>query len=579
MDYGQSNNKTAHSIDRIFHAFMGQGTLGLSPASLMLAYFDWLLHLAVAPAKQVQLQQKALRKMARFLLYACKCAAYKCQAACIEPLPQDKRFNDPAWQSWPFNLIHQSFLLNQQWWHKATTGINGVSSHHEDAVSFAARQILDMFSPSNFLFTNPEILHNTFQQYGGNLVQGWFNFIEDWERLFGGKKPVGTEDYLVGRNIAVTPGKVIYRNRLIELIQYTPATDTVWKEPVLIVPAWIMKYYVLDLSPHNSLVKYLVDQGHTVFMISWKNPTEDDRDLGMQEYMDSGVVTAIDAVSSIVPESRIHAVGYCLGGTLLSITAAAMARDGDDRIATITLLAAQTDFEEGGELMLFIDESQVAFLEDVMWEQGYLDSRQMAGVFHILRSNDLIWSAMVHDYLLGKRRPLTDLMAWNSDVTRMPYKMHSEYLRQLFLNNELAEHQYYVGDRPVAISDIRAPVFSVATIRDHVSPWKSVYKIHLLTNTEVTFLLTNGGHNAGIISEPEHRGRSFQMSTSSADDKYIDPESWLGRTMSQEGSWWPAWQKWLVEHSSGKTQPPAMGARDKGYALLCAAPGTFVLSE
>ena len=506
---------TAHTFDRIYHAFIGRGTLGLSPASLMLAYADWIAHLSIAPAKQAELVQKALRKYTRFFLYACKCAA--CQDShdpvCIEPLPQDKRFIGPAWQGWPFNLIYQSFLLTQQWWHNATSDVRGVSPHHEDSVAFAARQYLDMLSPSNFLLTNPEVLQATVQNKGMNLVQGWLNFIEDWERVVGEKRPVGSEDYIVGKNIAVTPGKVIYHNRLIELIQYNPATDTVWKEPVLIVPAWIMKYYILDLSPHNSLVKYLVDAGHTVFMISWKNPTADDRDLGLDDYMNLGVKSALDAITAIIPDIRIHAVGYCLGGTLLSIAAAAMARDGDNRLATITLLASQTDFEEAGELMLFIDESQVAFLEDVMWEQGYLDTRQMAGAFHLLRSNDLIWSAMVRDYLLGERRPVNDLMAWNSDATRMPYKMHSEYLSRLFLNNDLAELRYYVGDRPVAISDIRVPIFCTATVRDHVAPWKSVYKIHLLVDTEITFLLTSGGHNAGIVSEPGHPRRTFQVST------------------------------------------------------------------
>lgn len=576
-----NRGNSAHSFDRIYHAFIGRWTLGLSPASLMLAYADWLSHLSIAPAKQAELLQKALRKFTRIFHYACKCAAGQDdhETVCIEPLPQDQRFNGPAWHGWPFSLVYQSFLLTQQWWHNATTGIRGVSSHHEDAVSFATRQFLDMLSPSNFLMTNPEVLQATWHNKGLNLVQGWMNFIEDWERVIGEKRPVGTEKYIAGKNIAVTAGTVIYRNRLIELIQYRPATETVWKEPVLIVPAWIMKYYILDLSPHNSLVNYLVEAGHTVFMISWKNPSADDRDLGLDDYMNLGIRSSLEAITGIIPDSRIQSVGYCLGGTLLSIAAAAMARDGDDRLASITLLASQTDFEEAGELMLFIDESQVAFLEDVMWEQGYLDTRQMAGAFHILRSNDLIWSAMVRDYLLGARRPVNDLMAWNSDATRMPYKMHAEYLDRLFLHNDLAELRYYVGDHPVAISDIRAPVFCIATVRDHVAPWKSVYKIHLLSDTEITFLLTSGGHNAGIVSEPGHPGRTFQMSTKSADDKYLDPDSWMARTEVQDGSWWPAWEKWLAQHSSVRLPPPATGNIAAGYVPICAAPGNYVLAE
>jgi len=496
-------------------------------------------------------------------------------ARCIEPLPQDRRFAGELWQQFPFNFVHQGFLLNQQWWHVATTGIRGVSRHHEDVVEFASRQMLDMFSPSNFLLTNPEVLHRTMQQGGTNLAKGLRNLIDDWQRAVRGDKPVGAEEFVVGRNVAVTPGVVVYRNRLIELIRYAPATEKVRPEPVLIVPAWIMKYYILDLSPHNSLVKYLTDQGYTVFMVSWKNPTAEDRDLGMEDYRTLGVMAALDAIGAQGVTDGVHAVGYCLGGTLLSITAAAMARDGDRRLKSMTLFAAQTDFTDAGELMLFIDESQIAFLEEMMWEQGYLDSRQMAGTFQLLRSKDLIWSYMVRDYLMGERDPMSDLMAWNADATRLPYQMHSEYLRHLFLDNDLAEGRCVAGSRPVALSDIHIPIFAVGTTQDHVAPWRSTHKIHLLTDAEVTYVLTTGGHNAGIVSELGHKGRSYQVMTRPAEGHYVDPDAWLAIATRKDGSWWTELTAWLDQHSGAPVD--AHRFDDRTSASLGPAPGTYAL--
>ena len=349
--------------------------------------------------------------------------------------------------------------------------------------------------------------------------------------------------------------------------------------PVLIVPAWIMKYYILDLSPRNSLVKYLTEQGYTVFMISWKNPAPGDRDLSMEDYRTLGVIAALDAVSAVVPGRKVYAVGYCIGGTLLAIAAAVMARDGDDRLKSLTFFAAQTDFTEAGELKLFINESQLAFLEDVMWEQGFLDSRQMAGTFQMLRSNDLIWSRMVRIYLMGEREAMTDLNAWNADATRMPYRQHAEYLRRLFLDNDLAEGRFPAGGRPVALSDIRVPVFSVGTESNHVAPWRSVYKFNLLSDAEVTFLLTSGGHNAGIVSEPGHANRRYRVATKREEDHYVDPEVWFRETPLKDGSWWPEWVAWLDARSSARGAPPKMGTRAGTYMPLCDAPGRYVLDD
>ncbi|SDI68179.1 PHA/PHB synthase family protein [Billgrantia gudaonensis] len=565
----------SHALDRAFKANLARLTAGISPAGLASVYFEWLAHLALSPGKQVELGEKALRKSLRLSQYAQRLARDPAAPPCIDPMAHDRRFAGEAWQQWPYNVIHQSFLLTQQWWHNATTEVEGLPPQRERVVNFVTRQLLDRCSPSNVPWLNPEVVAATLRTGGRNLVDGWQNFVVDWERAVSGKPPVGVERFRVGENLAVTPGKVVYRNRLIELIQYAPTTERVHAEPMLIVPAWIMKYYVLDLALGKSLVEYLVAQGHTVFMISWRNPGSDERDLSMEDYRRLGPMAALDAVTEITGQPRVHGVGYCLGGTLLSIAAAGMARDGDERLASLTTLATQVDFTEAGELMLFIGESEVAYLENMMWDQGYLDGYQMAGAFQILRSNDLIWSRLVHDYLLGERQPMNELMAWNADITRMPYRMHSEYLRRLFLDNDLASGRYQVSHRPVAIQNVRVPILAVATTEDHVAPWQSVYKIHLLTDTdEVTFLLTNGGHNAGIVSEPGHPRRRFQMRTQRHGEPYVDPLSWQETTPEQQGSWWPAWQQWLVAHSSGTLAPPGLGSQR--HPPLDEAPGRYV---
>ena len=564
------------SLDRPLHAALARFTLGISPAALSQAYIDWLQHILFSPDKQFALAETAARQWVRYLEYSrSACADPNCPR-CVEPPPQDKRFAGETWQKWPFNAIYQGFLSSQEWWHSATTGIEGVSKHHEDVASFVARQLLDLFSPVNFPLTNPEVLDTTIRQGGMNLVRGATHFWEDWHRNLRGEKPVGAEAFEVGQNLAVTPGKVVFRNRLIELIQYTPATEKVYAEPILIIPAWIMKYYILDLSPENSLVKWLTQQGFTVFMISWKNPTAEDRDLSLEDYATFGIGAALGTVSAIVPDRKVHAVGYCLGGTLLSTAAAAMARDGNERLKSLTLLAAQTDFTEAGELTLFIDEAQVSFLEHMMAEQGFLDTKQMAGAFQLLRSNDLIWSTVVHSYLMGERQPMIDLMAWNSDATRMPYRMHSEYLRYFFLDNDLAEGRYEVGGRPVSLRDIRIPVFAVSTLTDHVAPWRSVYKIQMLADADVTFVLSNGGHNAGIVNPPGRPHRHHQIALHKEHDKYVDPDAWQKGAVHHDGSWWPCWRDWLVKQSSERIPPPPMGVPQSGFAPLVDAPGTYV---
>jgi polyhydroxyalkanoate synthase subunit PhaC len=573
--------KGFEDMDRFLQAIQSRFDAGLSPTALMLAYFDWAIHLANSPGKQFELLKQLFEKQVRCFNYVVKGSIDPECPVCEEPMEYDRRWQSEEWNKWPFNIYYQTFLLTQKWWQNATTGILGVSCHHEDVVSFVTRQVLDIFSPTNFILTNPEVLKVTMEEKGANLLKGLANVIEDTQRKLEGKKPKGAERYKVGKNMALTPGKVIYKNDLIELIQYESQTQKVYAQPVLIIPAWIMKYYILDLIPEKSLVKFLVDKGHTVFMVSWKNPGPEDRDKGMDDYLKRGAMAAIDIVSQITPSKKIHTVGYCLGGTLLAIAAAAMARKGDNRLESITLLAAQVDFTEAGELMLFIDEGQVTYLENQMWFDGYLDAKIMSGAFQLLRSNDLIWSRLVHEYLLGKRQPMFDLMAWNNDATRMPYRMHSEYLRKLFLQNELSRGRYEVDGLPIAVSDIRCPAFLVSTIKDHVAPWRSVYKFNLSSDAErITFVLTSGGHNAGIISEPDHPRRTYQISTRREGERYIDPDTWRKTTPVKKGSWWLAWQEWLVENSSGEMPSPrTMGDPENGIIPIMDAPGSYVLVE
>lgn len=525
------------------------------------------------------MRNNAINKLLRFFLYAKECSVNKISEPCAQARTSDHRFQNELWNQFPFNLYSQLFLLTDQWWDDATTHTRGVSKHHQNLVNFTARQILDIFSPSNFPWMNPEVIHSTVNQSGINFINGFYNWAEDVSRNVNKLPPVGSEEFKVGKNIAVTPGKVIYRNHLIELIQYEPTTPTVYSKPILIVPACIMKYYILDLSPNNSMVKYLVDQGHTVFMISWRNPDSEDRNLSIEDYIKLGIIEAINIINHIMPKQKIHSVGYCIGGTFLMLAAAALVKHNDDRLKSITLFASQVDFKDAGELLLFIDENQLAYLEDIMWEKGYLDGSQMAGTFSMLRSVDLIWSKIILDYQLGKRRPINDLMAWDYDTTRLPYKMHSEYLRKLFLNNDLVEGHYDIDGEMLSLQDIDIPIFAVSTSKDHVAPWKSVYKIHFFTDTDITYILTNGGHNSGVVNEPGHPGRSYQIMQHKKGEKYISPEHWEQSAPSYEGSWWPEWHQWLASESGEMVPPPTIGDPEQGYKIFGDAPGTYVFQK
>jgi polyhydroxyalkanoate synthase len=565
-------------FDREFRAQLAKMTSGLAPTSFTTAWADWVMHLALSPAKQMELQQQLLERAQDTWSFALRALAGQ-PVAPSEGLEgqADRRFAAPDWNQFPFNVYARAYQNSAALMNHAVHDVDGVTDYHAQLMEFAVRMLLDASSPANYLASNPEVLALTQAEQGQNLARGLQHMVEDVQSTLNGAAPAGTEDFEVGKVLAVTPGKVVFRNELIELIQYAPTTKTVHAEPLLIVPAWIMKYYILDLSPRNSMVKYLVDQGHTVFMMSWKNPDAADRDIGMDDYLEQGFKAALDAVSAIVPGRKVHAVGYCIGGTLLSIGAAALARDRDERLASMTLFAAQTDFSEPGELAFFINPSQLAMLEATMHKKGVLESRQMGGAFAMLRAQDLVWQPAVENYLKGKRQPMMDLMAWNADGTRMPWRMHSEYLYRLYLDNELATNRFPVGGQLVRLSDIRVPMFVVGTEADHVAPWKSVYKVdNLVRSDDFTFLLTAAGHNAGIVCGPVNPKRHYRIKTRRLADPHLAPDDWVQAASRHEGSWWPAWRQWLASHSAGQVKPPVLGAPRKGYDVLEDAPGQYV---
>jgi polyhydroxyalkanoate synthase len=547
---------------------------GVSAHAFIEAWTDWGFHFGHSPGRQLELAERAQQNAMKLMTLAMREDADAPPA--FVPKPSDHRFHHPGWKTPPFLLWQQGFLAIQDWWDHATDHLPGLRPEDADRARFMARQALDTVAPSNFPVLNPEIIEATLASGGRNLTDGAAHFVQDMVKTLTQMHDPAPEGFRVGKDLACTPGKVVFRNDLFELIQYAPQTAEVQAEPILIVPAWIMKYYILDLSPHNSMVNYLVGQGFTVFMISWCNPTAEQAELSLEDYRMIGVMAALDAAGRILPDRKVHAVGYCLGGTMLAIAAATMARNGDDRLASITLMAAQVDFAEAGELLLFVDESQVAFLEDLMWDQGYLDRPQMARTFSTIRSEDLIWSRAVRRYFLGQNDLPTDMGVWVADTTRMPAKMHGQYLRGLFLENRLTAGRFAVEGRVIALKDISAPMFVVATETDHIAPWKSVYKTQLFTDCDLTFVLTSGGHNSGIVNEPSNSNSFFRRSHRPVGAFYVGPDNWLASAESQAGSWWPEWQDWLQGKSSGPEEPPELGAPGKGLVPPEAAPGSYV---
>lgn len=551
-------------IDRVSFATLAKLSGGLSPFGMVFAYLDWAAHMACSPGKALSLWQ----------LLTSPEGGGEASASFVA----DRRFKHPDWEKWPYIVLRDQFLRVQAFWDQATRDVNGVQPHHLHVQNFIARQWLDTVSPSNLWWANPEVLSTTRESAGMNFVRGGFRMAADWRDLLAGDAPGASPEalaaYRVGKEIANTPGQVVFRNELFELIRYAPATDEVWREPVVVIPSWLLKYYILDLSPNNSLVRYLVQSGHTVFAISWRNPAAEARDTGLNDYLENGLIRALAEAARNSGSKRVHAVGYCLGGTLLAVCAAALAREprSDVQLQTATLLAAQTDFSEPGELGLFMGASAAAFLDGLMWQQGYLDGTQLAGVFQLLNARDLIWSRLVREYLLGRTQRVTDMMAWNADTTRLPYRLHSETLSWLYRGNDLAEGRYCWRGTPVSLSDVRTPMFVVATESDHISPWKSVYKLHRLCSQDLSFVLASGGHNVGIVAPPGQSHALFRIALRKRGQPYRSPEAWMAQTPISADSWWPAWEGWLAAHSRERVPARALQVEQS----LCAAPGTYV---
>ena len=487
--------------------------------------------------------------------------------------PKDKRFKHPEWsENAVFNFVKDSYLVVAESILSAIRDVKGMDEASARKVDFYTRQFVDALSPSNFVATNPEVLTATLASGGQNLLRGLENLLADLERG-NGRLAITMTDmkaFRLGENIATTPGKIVYQNELMQLIQYTPSTREVRRRPLLIVPPWINKFYVLDLQPKNSFIKWAVDQGHTVFAISWVNPDEKLAAKGLENYMLEGPLAALDAIESATGERSVNAIGYCLGGTLLASTAAYSAAKGDDRITSATYFATLVDFTEVGDMAVFIDEEQLASLERRMRERGYLEAQDMATAFNMLRANDLIWSFVVSNYLLGKEHIPVDLLFWNSDSTRMPAAMHSFYLRKMYQQNLLAKPGgITLADTPIDLSKVRTPTFILATREDHIAPWKSTYAATRLYSGPIKFVLCDAGHMAGVISPPGTKYGHWAN-----DELPSSPDEWFGGATPNQGSWWPLWDQWVTQLEGGRV--PARQPGSGELPIIENAPGSYV---
>jgi len=571
--------KLSEKLVRDFLAKQPQPGLGMAdPLNIGSAFLEMTQRLMSDPGRLVQAQlslwQDYLKLWSnttqRFL-------GGKAEPPVVEPAPGDRRFKDAAWQeSTLFDYIKQSYLLTARWLQSTVRQVDGLDDKTSRKIDFYTRQFVDAMAPSNFVLTNPEVLRATIESGGENLVNGLKHVLEDLDRGKGRLmiKMTDLEAFDVGGNIAVTPGKVVYQNDLMQLIQYVPTTEKVQRRPLLIIPPWINKYYILDLRPDNSFVKWAVSQGHTVFVISWVNPNEKLAEKKFEDYMLEGPLAALDAMAAATGEREANVIGYCLGGTLLAATLAYMAVKSDDRFKSATYFVTMTDFAEAGELSVFIDEEQLAALEERMREHGFLEGSDMATTFNMLRANDLIWSFVVNNYLLGKEPFPFDLLYWNSDSTRMPAAMHAYYLRNMYQENKLVEpNALELARVPIDLRKIKTPAFLLSTKEDHIAPWKSTYAATQIYHGPVKFVLSASGHIAGVINPP---GKSKYGHWENA-KLPKSPDDWFAGAKYVEGSWWPTWEKWIGKYAGGEVDARQPG--DGKLKVIEDAPGSYVLTK
>ena len=572
-------NRVAERSRRIVQAFAERRASGaqafnpLEPGVVSKTYQTLWQHMLADPARLVQAQASLWQGYAKLWESTARRMAGEDAEPVAAPEPGDRRFKDDAWTENPiYDHIKQSYLLASKFMLSTVRETEGLDAHTAQKADFYTRQFIDALAPTNFAATNPGVVRRTVETGGENLVQGLEHMLDDLERGQGRLRIRMTDldKFKLGENVAVTPGRIVFENDLMQLVQYAPATDVVRKRPLLIVPPWINKFYILDLRPKNSFIKWAVEQGHTVFVISWVNPDERLAEKSLDDYMLEGPVAALDAVEQATGEPRVNAIGYCLGGTLLAATLAYLKAKGRQAVESATFFTTMVDFEEPGELGVFIDDEQLSLMERAMEEKGYFDGSSMAEAFNLLRANDLIWSFVVNNYLMGKEPFPFDLLYWNSDSTRMPRAMHSAYLREMYRHNRLREPGgITLAGVPIDLATVDVPVYILSTREDHIAPWRSTYAATRLYGGPIRFVLAMSGHIAGVVNPPAANKYGYYTGALAA-----SPDAWLEAATVHEGSWWPDWDAWVSAHDGGEAAPREPG--DGALPVIEEAPGRYV---